>query len=157
QHGAPTYGQQADQYKSLKHDFLLIRKSLFTVYAYNVVRIFLFTSSISFHSAFSLLETLAKWKRQCDSCKEHPIWAYARIPKVCVKVLKLFVEKIGRANRDETVPLRQTVTGGRIDGPEVIATGPNHPCLNALKLPVLIKVSRLQRGAQPGRVEKAYP
>ena len=40
-----------------------------------------------------------------------------------VKKLELFVKQIGRSNRDETVPLRQTIIDCRIDYPEVILTG----------------------------------
>ena len=86
-------------------------------------------------------------KRQCESHKKRPDQLNRWVVHVDLEELELLVEEICRSNGDDTIPLRQTVTDRRIDGPEVIATGPNDSVIEeSLKRAVLIPV----RGRQGG-------
>ena len=63
-------------------------------------------------------------ERQRDPREDRPGRLDRRVVEVDLEEVELLVEQIRRSHRDETVPLRQTVGDRRIDGPEVIATGP---------------------------------
>ena len=79
-----------------------------------------------------------------------------RAAGVSIKKPELFVKKIGRSQREKTVPVRQPVADSRIDCYEVIAAGPP-TCVIQYKMAVLIDVRCPEGGAPSGRVEKADP
>ena len=97
------------------------------------------------------------WKRKCEFSKEDSVWYCPWVVTICIKELEFFVKHICRSDRNETVPLRQTVTDGSIDYPEVIATALKGGSPFALKSTVLINVSRFQQGTQSRGVEKIDP
>src|SRR5262245_45705417 len=97
------------------------------------------------------------WKRQCESGKEHSVWLDNWVINVCFLIFELLIKEICCSDRDETVPLRQTVTDCGIDHPKVIFTGLTAGSPTSLKLTVLIKISRLQQGTQPRGVEESHP
>jgi hypothetical protein len=81
------------------------------------------------------------------------------LSKSTPKKLNSSSNKIRRSNRDEPKPLRQAVRERRIDGPEVIATGPNGNggVKEGRERTLLIPVRGRERGTQPGRVEEPDP
>src|SRR5262245_2798274 len=102
-----------------------------------------YESSVTITSLASGIACQSLWQRQGDSTKDYPAGLYAGIVNVRVKKLELFVKKIGRSNRDETVPLRQTVSDPCIDCPEVICTrGKLSPSKSLPKRAILIEVRR---------------
>src|SRR5918998_784496 len=64
------------------------------------------------------------WERQRDPREDRPGRLDRRVVEVDLKEIELLVEQIHRSNRDETIPLRQTVRDRRIEGPELVAAGP---------------------------------
>jgi hypothetical protein len=79
-------------------------------------------------------------KRQCKSHKKRPDRLNRWVVHVDVEEFELLVEEICCSNGEETIALWQTVTDHRIDGPEVITTGPSGVIEERLKRAVLIPI-----------------
>ena len=70
---------------------------------------------LSTYMAFPVL-----WDRQCNLGEEKSPRLYAIVVKVCVCIFEILVKKIRRSDRNEPLPLGQSVTDRCIEKPEAV-------------------------------------
>ena len=88
-------------------------------------------------------------KSNCKLAKHEPGRLYPQVINICFKIFKRLVKQVSSPDRNETVPFGQAITYGSIDQPEIIFAAQ----ICGLTI-ILMIVSCLQLGTQPGRVEK---
>ena len=98
-------------------------------------------------------------KSKCKLAKNKPVRLYPRVIIVCFSIFKRLVKQVASPDRNETVPLGQTITDVSIDHPEIILAGlkTSSICVIQIKMTLLMIVSCLQLGTQSKRVEKINP
>jgi hypothetical protein len=99
----------------------------------------------NYYRGLSQPTSFSLWNCQCEFGKKESVWLYVWVITVCIKILEFFVKQITYTDRDEAIPLGQTIVDCGIEQPEVIFTvfkGPEIVVLS-LKTALLIYIGPL--------------